>query len=82
VILIDTNVICELMRPAPAPTVLNWFAAHEPAELFLSAVSEAELRTGAAILPPGKRRDSDGRSRYGSSAELFGKDGRVTVIRC
>ena len=57
-ILIDTSVICELMRPEPARTVLNWFAAHEPAALFLSAVSEAELRTGAAILPPGKRRDS------------------------
>lgn len=58
VILIDTNVISELMRPEPARVVLAWFAAHETTELFFSAVSEAELRTGAAILPAGKRRDS------------------------
>ena len=53
----DTNVISELMRPAPASTVLEWFAAHRSTDLYLSAVSEAELRTGAAILPAGKRRD-------------------------
>lgn len=58
VILIDTNVISELMRPEPSRVVLDWFAAQESIELFFSAVSEAELRTGAAILPAGKRRDS------------------------
>jgi len=57
VILLDTNVISELMRPKPAQIVLGWFAAHQSTELFLTAVSEAELRTGAAILPAGKRRD-------------------------
>lgn len=57
VILIDTNVISELMRTAPAQAVLDWFAAHDATALFFSAVSEAELRTGAAILPAGKRRD-------------------------
>lgn len=56
-IVVDTNVVSELMRPAPEPVVLDWFDAHDPAELFLSAVSEAELRTGAAILPRGRRRD-------------------------
>ncbi len=58
VILIDTNVIAELMRPAPSRTVLDWFAAQDSTALFLSAISEAELRTGAAILPAGQRRDS------------------------
>lgn len=57
-ILIDTNVVSELMRPAPAKVVLDWFSAHEASELFLSTISEAELRAGAAILPAGKRRDS------------------------
>ncbi|HVY15295.1 MAG TPA: type II toxin-antitoxin system VapC family toxin [Rhodopila sp.] len=56
-ILIDTNVISELMRPEPAQAVLDWFARHEPAELFFSAMGEAELRTGVAILPAGRRRD-------------------------
>jgi toxin FitB len=56
-ILIDTNVVSELMRPAPAPAVLEWFARQEAAQLFLSAVSEAELRAGAAYLPAGRRRE-------------------------
>jgi len=56
-ILIDTNVISELMRPAPAPVVLDWFAGREATDLFLSAVSEAELRAGAAYLPAGRRRE-------------------------
>lgn len=55
--LIDTNVISELMRATPAPSVLNWFSTQAPSTLYLSAVSEAELRTGIAILPVGQRRD-------------------------
>lgn len=55
--LIDTNVISELMRATPAPSVLNWFSTQDPSTLYLSAVTEAELRTGIAILPPGQRRE-------------------------
>jgi predicted nucleic acid-binding protein len=50
-ILIDTNVVSEFMRSTPAPAVLDWFATQEAAQLFLSTVSEAELRAGAAYLP-------------------------------
>ena len=56
-ILLDTNVVSELMRPAPAGAVLAWFAAQEAHDLYLSAIGEAELRRGAAMLPAGKRRD-------------------------
>ncbi len=56
-ILLDTNVISELMRAEPAQIVLEWFGRHDAAELFISAVTEAELRTGVAILPDGQRRD-------------------------
>ena len=56
-IIIDTNVVSELMRDSPHPAVLAWFADHGADTLFLTAVSEAELRTGAAILPAGQRRD-------------------------
>ena len=56
-IVIDTNVVSELMRASPDPAVLTWFAGHAAETLFLTAVSEAELRTGAAILPVGQRRD-------------------------
>ena len=56
-IIIDTNVVSELMRASPDPAVLAWFAGHAADSLFLTAISEAELRTGAAILPAGQRRD-------------------------
>lgn len=55
--LIDTNVISELMRATPAHSVLNWFSTQDPSTLYLSAVTEAELRTGIAILPAGQRRE-------------------------
>ena len=57
-ILIDTSVVSELMRPAPAQVVLDWFGAQDPSDLHLSAVSEAELRRGVAVLPDGRRRDA------------------------
>ncbi|MGE4482431.1 PIN domain-containing protein [Acidocella sp.] len=55
-ILLDTNVVSELMRPAPAPAVMSWLAAQPAASLFISAVTEAELRYGATLLPEGRRR--------------------------
>ena len=56
-ILLDTNVISELMRIEPAKAMMDWFGQHDAANLFISAVTEAELRTGVAILPDGQRRD-------------------------
>ena len=56
-ILLDTNVISELMRIEPSQIVLDWFGTHEAVNFFISAVTEAELRTGVAILPEGQRRD-------------------------
>ena len=56
-ILLDTNVISELMRAEPAQPVLDWFAKYDAVDLFISAVTEAELRTGVAILQEGQRRD-------------------------
>jgi hypothetical protein len=55
-ILLDTNVVSELMRPEPDQAVLRWFANQASIDLYLSAIAEAELRRGAAMLPEGKRR--------------------------
>ena len=55
-VLLDTNVVSELIRKMPDPTVEAWAAGHALRELFFSAVGEAELRYGAAILPAGRRR--------------------------
>lgn len=56
-ILLDTNVVSELMRAEPAQIVLDWFDQHDAADLFISSVTEAELRAGVAYLPEGKRRN-------------------------
>ncbi len=55
---IDTNVASELMRPSPTPTVAAWIAKHDAQEMYLTAVSEAELLYGVAIMPAGKRRNA------------------------
>lgn len=57
-ILLDTNVVSELLRKAPEPKVEAWLAAQDGAEVHLSAVSEAELRLGVAVMPAGRRRDA------------------------
>ncbi|MDE0190203.1 MAG: type II toxin-antitoxin system VapC family toxin, partial [Gammaproteobacteria bacterium] len=57
-LVIDTNVASELMRPAPSPAVAAWIAERDAAEMYLTAVSEAELRFGVAILPAGRRRNT------------------------
>lgn len=56
-VLLDTNVVSELMRPAPSAAVVSWVAGRAAADLFFSAVGEAELRYGVAVMPTGRRRD-------------------------
>lgn len=56
-IVLDTNVVSELMRPHPAPAVRSWFRSVPAAEQFLTAVMVAELGYGVARLPAGHRRD-------------------------
>lgn len=53
---LDTNVASELMRPVPTPAVAAWIAERDAKNLFLTAISEAELRYGIAIMPIGRRR--------------------------
>lgn len=57
-VLLDTNVVSELLRPSPSPTVESWVAGYQAADLHFSAVGEAELRYGVALLPAGRRRDA------------------------
>ena len=55
-ILLDTNVVSEPLRPAPDTRVVEWIDAQALETLFLSAITVAELRAGVALLPAGKRR--------------------------
>jgi predicted nucleic acid-binding protein len=54
--LLDTNVLSELMRSHPAQSVKNWFANHVQSTMYTSAITQAEILTGIALLPFGKRR--------------------------
>lgn len=55
-VLLDTNVLSELLRAQPDPAVLAWFAAQDQQQLFVSAVTQAEMLLGVHLLPAGKRR--------------------------
>lgn len=58
IVLLDTNVVSELLRLSPSPAVERWVNERAATDLYLSAVSEAELRYGVAILPAGRRKDA------------------------
>ena len=55
---LDTNVVSELIRPAPNPAVVAWVAGRPGGSLFFTAIGEAVLRFGVAIMSAGSRRDS------------------------
>lgn len=57
-ILLDTNVVSEPLRHAPEVRVMQWIDAQPLETLYLSAITVAELRTGVALLPAGKRRST------------------------
>ena len=56
-ILLDTNVVSEAMKPAPDETVRAWLDEQAAETLFLSSVTIAELMFGVGTLPDGKRKD-------------------------
>ena len=57
-VVLDTNVVSELMHGEPSARVLAWLDDRPTRELFVTAVTEAEVRTGIAFLPEGARRRS------------------------
>jgi predicted nucleic acid-binding protein len=76
VIILDTNVIAELMRPAPERAVVAWVGSRAPSSLFTTTINEAELRYGLAILPLGRRR----RALASAVDELFAVDFAQRVL--
>lgn len=56
-IVLDTNVISEVMRPAPDRRVMGWLRAQSFERLATTAVSVAEVNYGLCRLPSGRRRD-------------------------
>ena len=57
-IVLDTNVLSELMRPKPSPRVSGWVAKQPATELFTTSITEAEIFFGIELLTQGKRREA------------------------
>jgi hypothetical protein len=57
VIILDTNVLSELMRPQPSPRVATWVAKQAATALFTTSITEAEIFYGIERLNRGKRRE-------------------------
>ncbi len=56
IVVLDTNVVSELMRPDPDGRVRDWVRVVPPAAVYTTAVTVAEVRFGIARLPAGRRR--------------------------
>ena len=59
-IVLDTNVVSELMRPSPSPStrVLTWVREHAERDLYTSAITLAEIRYGIERLADGRRKQA------------------------
>jgi len=55
-ILLDTNVVSEQLRPFPDAHVSDWLDSQPLETLYLASITVAELRAGVAVMPMGKRR--------------------------
>ncbi len=56
-IVLDTNVVSEAMRPQPSPVAVAWLNAQAAETLYLSSVTLAELLFGIGALPAGVKKD-------------------------
>lgn len=55
-ILLDTNIISEMMKPIPDSNVLRWMDRQEVTQLFICTITIAEISYGLNVLPEGNRR--------------------------
>lgn len=55
--LLDTCLLSELVKPVPHAAVLEWMAAQQAGNLFVSAMTLGELERGVMKLPASRRRN-------------------------
>ncbi|MBI4194540.1 MAG: type II toxin-antitoxin system VapC family toxin [Betaproteobacteria bacterium] len=77
-ILLDTNVVSELMKPAPAESVARWMAAQPATSVYTSSITEAEILLGVMLLPAGRRRNAIQAAAEAMFAEDFA--GRILAF--
>src|SRR5258708_20910334 len=69
-IVLDTNVLSEVLRPVPEPSVLAWLAIQPRASLFTTTVTRGEILYGILLLSDGKRR----RGLWDAAKKIFDED--------
>ena len=69
-IVLDTNVLSEALRPVPEPSVLDWLANQPRASLFTTTVTRGEILYGIRLLADGKRR----RGLWDAAKKIFDAD--------
>lgn len=74
-IVLDTNVISELTRRAPASGVISWLDSFQVSELAITAITAAELLYGVARLPAGRRKTELAAAVHGLLSDDF--QGRI-----
>ena len=57
-IILDTHVLSELIKPKPSVRVVSWVGEQPASELFTTAITEAEIFYGIEPLAEGKRREA------------------------
>lgn len=57
-IILDTNVLSECLRPEPDPRVLAWLSAQSRASLYTTTIVESEILYGVCLLPDGARKSA------------------------
>lgn len=70
-IVLDTNVVLELLRPRPATQVQLRLSSQDGKTVYFTAVGEAELRHGVAVIPAGRRRTALSAAIDGITEEDF-----------
>jgi toxin FitB len=57
-VVLDTNVISEVIKPDPSEKVTGWLARERPSNIFTTAITQAELLYGIELMPQGRRRSA------------------------
>lgn len=87
-ILLDTDVVSELMKPAPAAAVVAWIGARPAQSLYTTSITQAEILHGVMLLPAGTRRralsdaaDAMFREDFDGRILAFGSDAARPTLR-
>jgi toxin FitB len=76
-IILDTNVLSELTRPAPDPLVAHWVESGDGDELWTTSITLAEIYYGIERLPAGRRKDQ---IKAAANRAIAALDGRIMAF--